>query len=123
MCEVPERWGRCTVVMEACTAATEQGGITNFNNWRLTDSKTSLISLKTNSLESKEYIAYLCQRNTLYRQKLELCLCLDGLVTCCCLLCLPGGFIREKISVELFWDGLLEFGPKKKFHQAAPCHC
>lgn len=70
-----------TLVEVACTVATEQGGITGFNKWRLTCCKTPLISLKINNLESKEYIAYLCHGNTLCRQKLGQCLCLPGLAT------------------------------------------
>lgn len=52
----------CTVVV-----IIEQGSITDFHNWRLTYSEIFLIPLKTNHLESKEYIAYLCHRNTLCR--------------------------------------------------------
>lgn len=60
-----------TLVAAACMLAKEQGGITGFNNWRLTYSKTPSISLKTNHLESKAYIAYLGHRNTFCGQKLR----------------------------------------------------
>lgn len=67
-----------TVVVVTRTAGPERGGITGFGNRRLTYSETPLISLKTNHLESKEYIVYLCHRNTLSGQKLGQCLCLAG---------------------------------------------
>ena len=101
-----------TVVAVACTVATEQGGITGFNNWRLTYSKTPLISLKTNHLESKEYIAYLCHRNTVCGQKLRRCLCLAGLATdlggaAASSPCLVGSSERRSLwdpSGVAFWD-------------------
>lgn len=40
------------------------GSITGFNNWRLTFSKTPLITSETKHMESKGYIAYLPQKHT-----------------------------------------------------------
>lgn len=106
-----------TVMAVARTAGTERGSITGFNNWRLTYSGTPLISLRTDHLESKEYIAYLCLRNTLSGQKLRQCLCLLGLRLALGMLLppLPAWCVRQKedpCGTLLGW--LFGIGPQEE---------
>lgn len=78
MGKVPERWDH---LYSGGGVMHRAGSITDFNNWRLTFSKTPLITLETNHMESTQYIAYLHITETHWMQQLSGCLCLDELAT------------------------------------------
>lgn len=105
MDKVPERWDH---LYSGGGVMHRAGSITGFSNWRLTFSKTSLITLEINHMESKEYIAYLSQKHTLNAaaQVMSMsCWACNWLWCCHCLLSLTMGS-----SDRTFWDGLLGFG-------------